>query len=130
MATSRKTTTIRTTEISWVCGGCKTEWNTKRQADSCCERAVNEDITWVCGECKNEWRTKSQAQSCCGPDPECTRCGRTGHDRGECYARTHESGRPLGTKTTSAGACYRCGRTGHYVSDCYASTHRNGYMLD
>ena len=89
-----------------------------------------EEIAWVCGECKSEYHTKSQAESCCA-EPECTRCGRTGHDRSECYARSHDDGRSLATKNVKpTGTCYRCGRAGHYSPDCYAGTHKKGYALD
>jgi len=105
MATKVKTTTIQKTEVR------KT------------------DITWVCGECKNEWTKESEALACCGRDPECTRCGRSGHTRGDCYARTHERGYSL-SQPADRGACYRCGRHGHYIGDCYASRHIRGYELD
>lgn len=119
MATKRKTTTIQTTEIVWVCGDCKTEWNAKSQAESCCSRKPKEDIIWVCGACKNEWRKESQALSCCGREPECERCGREGHTLRECYARTHLMGESLIRSARSNVVCYTCGAQGHYANQCY-----------
>ena len=87
------------------------------------------EITWSCGDCKTEWAKKSDAMTCCGDDTECSRCGRTGHTRGDCYARTHERGYSL-SQPAERNTCYRCGRGGHYIGDCYASTHRKGYDLD
>lgn len=105
MATKRKTTTVQTKEITWVCGECKTEWKAKWQADSCCAAAKTEE------------------------ESTCERCGRDGHVRSECYARTHERGYSL-SQPAGRGACYRCGRTSHYANECYASTHIRGYDLD
>jgi predicted GIY-YIG superfamily endonuclease len=66
--------------------------------------------------------------------PSCSRCGRDGHDRSACYAKTHENGYSLSSPKNQTyspkNSCYRCGRAGHYSSECYASTHRKGYDLD
>ncbi|RQM11656.1 hypothetical protein B5M09_013678 [Aphanomyces astaci] len=44
----------------------------------------------------------------------CGRCGREGHDKSACYAKTHGNG---------VNWCLRCGREGHEDASCYASSH-------
>ncbi len=56
--------------------------------------------------------------------PACTRCGRSSHTRGQCYASTHISGRKIwGT------GCEKCGRNSHTVATCYAKTDLDGNRI-
>jgi predicted GIY-YIG superfamily endonuclease len=77
---------------------------------------------------------RTQEEESSDEELSCTRCGRDGHERSSCYAKTHDNGYSLSSPkkqtTSQSGKCYRCGRAGHYSPDCYASTHVRGYDLD
>ena len=85
---------------------------------------------------------------------ECDKCGRTGHWKGDCYAKYDISGKYISTKkeyewicnycdkkflTKNAAEkhkcvekneeCNRCGRTGHWKGDCYAKYEINGRYM-
>lgn len=75
------------------------------------------------------------------------RCGRDGHMKSECYARTDLHGREIGPQSSTplaarpaqakaisspnshAVVCARCQRTNHTVRNCYASASADGHLL-
>lgn len=125
-----ETKEVLTRELRGASDACFTCGKHGHFASACPKK--KEEIVWVCGECKSEYDTKREAEACC-EEPECTRCGRTGHTRAQCYAQSHEDGYALKSTSghrTGGGTCYRCGHSGHYANDCYASRHRRGYDLD
>jgi predicted GIY-YIG superfamily endonuclease len=102
-------------------------------------KCTSESEEWWCEFCTKTFQTYGACEAheaqCGGQlerhSTECSRCGRTGHTKSECYARSHDDGRSLATKSAKpTGTCYRCGRAGHYSPDCYAGTHKKGYDLD
>lgn len=57
------------------------------------------------------------------PQSICSRCGRPGHKRESCYAKTSAGGKALSV------SCSRCGRIGHKRESCYAKTNANGKLI-
>ena len=59
---------------------------------------------------------------------KCGRCGREGHNRTQCYAKTSlksettASKKTIRAKKTITQKCSRCGREGHAASSCYAKS--------
>jgi predicted GIY-YIG superfamily endonuclease len=60
----------------------------------------------------------------------CYRCGREGHFKDACYAKTHSDGRFIGENEALYASfsdsddyvCARCGRDSHSANECYAKT--------
>ena len=57
----------------------------------------------------------------------CSRCGRSGHSIGSCFAKSSVHGRDLMSEKQMR--CFRCGRNGHASSGCFARSTVDGRPL-
>jgi predicted GIY-YIG superfamily endonuclease len=82
----------------------------------------------------------------------CYRCGRAGHSKEQCYAKSDKNGKYICDEVTehenivraeepiehkancekkTIVTCFRCGRSGHFQENCYAKSDKNGkYICD
>ena len=58
----------------------------------------------------------------------CSRCGRSGHAIGSCFAKSSADGRELVSEKKQV-RCFRCGRNGHVGSGCFAKSTVDGSPL-
>ena len=74
----------------------------------------------------HNWR-KQKVKDLSRTEMSCSRCGRSGHSIGSCFAKSSVHGRDLMSEKQMR--CFRCGRNGHASSGCFARSTVDGRPL-
>ena len=74
----------------------------------------------------HNWR-KQKVKDLSRTEMSCSRCGRSGHSIGSCFAKSSVHGRDL--MSEKQVPCFRCGRNGHASSACFARSTVDGRPL-